>query len=325
MNRRKFRGGCILILGILVSLGAAPASAQTVATSPAGYFEFHIDPWISLHHFAYHFVREEARSRKLRGRVPLTEGDRAALSPDMRSVCAPLLQAYQPYIEGDLRSDDKTRGLAEALVVGIHAVSDDAVRDALTTCMPAYEKALWQRHRTAGEKLLQRLMAQLQHHEDEMARKFADALEGSWPDSSIRVDITPYANWAGAYTDDSPANVTMSSYDEEVSGPYAFELLFHESGHTVSFERSLIAAADAALKTTGLESDRFWHFVLFFVAGRITSEVLEDADYVPFSEAVGLTRRESSAEYYDALNEVWNSGGTLRERLLNAAKRVAGD
>ena len=323
MKKRKVGGIRGLAFTMAAALVAAPASAQTPVRSPADHFEFHVDRWVSLHHFAYHYVREVERHRKLRGRVPLTEGDRLALSADMRAACSPLVHAYQPYIEGDLRADAETRGLAEALVDGLHAVTDDAVRDALTACMPAYEEALWPRHRAASEKLLRRLMEQLRQHEEAMARRFADTVEGSWPDSPIRVDITAYANWAGAYTDDSPAHITLSSYDEEIAGPYAFELLFHEAGHTVSFERSIRAAANAALDATGLQSNRFWHFVLFFVAGKVTAQVLGDPDYVPYSAAVGLTKRESSADYYDALDETWGSGSSLRERVLRAAQRVA--
>ena len=137
MKTRNITGGYILVFGIIASFSAASAHAQTVARSPAGYFEFHVDPWISLHHFAYHFVREEERNLKLRGRVPLTGDDRMALTPEMRAACAPVKQAYRPYIEGDLRSDAKTRGLAKALVDGVHAVADDAVRAALTNPVEA--------------------------------------------------------------------------------------------------------------------------------------------------------------------------------------------
>ena len=268
-------------------------------------------------------MREGERHLKLRGRVPLTEGDRLALTPQARAACAPLVQAYRPYIEGDIRADEEVRGLAEALVRGgVDAVPDRAVRDALNACMPAYARALWPRHRAAGEAVLQHLKQQLAQHEETMARRLAEALEGTWPDTPIRTDITAYANWAGAYTDDSPANITLSSYDEEVSGSYAFELLFHEAGHTIGFEKSLLSATDNALKQTGLENNRYWHYILFYVPGKLTAETLGDPDYVPYSEAAGLTTRESSAAYYEALNETWESGSSLRgARVVRRAAR----
>ena len=321
LTTRSTIGGFVL-LGAIAGICASPAVAQTVTRSPAGYFEFHVDPWVSLHHFAYHFVRAEESQRRLRGRVSLAEEDRRAMSADVRNACMSLRSAYQPYIEGNLLFDPDTRAIAEALVDGVEAVPDKSVRNALTACMPGYREALWPRHRAASANLLQRLMAQLGEHEEMMADRFAATLEGSWPGSPIRVDLTAYANWAGAYTDDSPPNITISSYDDDVAA-HAFELLFHEAGHTISFETSLLAAANAALEATGLESDRYWHFILFYAAGRVTAEVLEDPSYVPYADATGLTRRESSAPFYDALSTTWDTSDSLRERALSAAEHVA--
>ena len=95
----------ILLISALASNTDAPADELIVARSPAGYFEFHIDPWISLHHFAYHLVRGEQRDLKLRGYVRITDADKAALSPGFRSACAALPSAYRPHIERSLLYD----------------------------------------------------------------------------------------------------------------------------------------------------------------------------------------------------------------------------
>ena len=95
---------CVAVFAMASSCGAT-AERTNVTVSPGGHFEFHIDPWVSLHHFAYHFVREEEQSLKLRGDVPLSQDDRDAISPQFQSAFASLNIAYRPYIEGSLLHD----------------------------------------------------------------------------------------------------------------------------------------------------------------------------------------------------------------------------
>ena len=118
-------------IGNWVFLFAALLSAATAysqpSKSPAGHFEFYVDPWISLHHFTYHWVRGEVTERRLGGLVPITEADLQAISDDMRAACQSLHRVYQPLIEGNIRSDAKTRGVTESLIDGIDTMSDTAL------------------------------------------------------------------------------------------------------------------------------------------------------------------------------------------------------
>ena len=314
---------CVAVFAMASSCGAT-ADRTNVTVSPGGHFEFHIDPWVSLHHFAYHFVREEEQSLKLRGDVPLSQDDRDAISPQFQSACASLNIAYRPYIEGSLLHDAGTRGLTKELWNGPEALNDSAVRDALSACMPVYELTHWPSHQAASQAFLEELTAQLEMHESAMADALADALESAWSDAPIRVDISPYANWAGAYTDDLPPSITISSFDEMVSR-YAFEILFHEAAHTGSLGASLDAAANTALDAVGMENNRFWHYILFFVTGKTVSEVFDDPDYLPYSRAVGFTESPSASVFYKALDESWDLRGSFYERVLTAAEMVAAE
>src|SRR5210317_1222804 len=115
MNRLKIRTIAFIAACALASGCGTTTERTNVTVSPGGHFEFHIDPWVSLHHFAYHFVREEEQSLKLRGDVPLSQDDRDAISPQFQSACASLNIAYRPYIEGSLLHDAGTRGLTKEL------------------------------------------------------------------------------------------------------------------------------------------------------------------------------------------------------------------
>ena len=324
MNTLKTRAVAFVAVCAMASGCETATETTNVTASPAGHFQFHIDPWMSLHHFAYHFVREEEQSLKLRGDVPLAEDDRDAISAEFRSACASLNTAYRPYIEGSLLHDASTRGLTRELWNGPEALSDSAVRDALSACMPVYELTHWPSHRAVSQAFLEELTTQLEMHESAMADALADALESAWSDAPIRVDISPYANWAGAYTDDLPPSITISSFDETVS-TYAFEILFHEAAHTGAFGASLDAAANTALDAVGMENNRFWHYILFFVTGKTVSDVFDDPDYLPYSRAAGLTESPSASVFYKALDESWDLGDSFYERVLIAAEMVAAE
>ena len=312
----------VLLLCIPQSASGREGTDGSVTISPEGTFEFHIDPWISLHHFAFHYVREIEWQLKLRGRVRLLDGDRALISDRFVEECAALERAYQPYLDSSLLFSTGTRALAESLVDGSTSAPDPAVRTALADCMPAYLESMWSTHRDAGQMMVERLMISLREHEAQMTGLIVSMAEGQWRDKLIRVDISPYANWAGAYTDDSPPHITMSSQDPEVSGEFAFELLFHEAGHLIPLAQPIEKAAAAALQKYQIDSPRFSHYVLFYLSGLAVAKVLEDPTYVPYYRAQGLADREAAAEFYVALEQTWDKGETLSQRMELAIEYV---
>lgn len=289
--------------------------------SPGGHFEFHADPWISLHHFLFHAARADASEMKLRGRVPLHIDDIAMITlTDIDETLTPAYEAYAPYLEGDLLFTRQLRQIAVELAAGgPDAVSDEAVRAALVSFMPIYERTLWPRHRAASEKLIGKLMSELAIYETPLAERISLYLESEWPAAPIRTDVTAYANWAGAYSAQKPNHITLSADDNEIAGAYSLEMLFHEASHSEPLEENLIPMMNAALEQTGADDTRFWHRALFYITGRATGEVLGDADYIPYSEAVGLASREGSKDYYDGLAATWDEAASLQERLTAAA------
>jgi hypothetical protein len=155
-----------------------------------------------------------------------------------------------------------------------------------------------------------------------MVSRLTSYLEQDWPDKPIRVDIVPYANWAGAYTDDNPPHITLASNDPAIS-KYAFEMVFHEASHTNPLAHSIDLAAEQALQEAGLSSSRFWHYLLFYVSGRAASEILPDPDYVPYAQATGLASHPAAEPFYEALVSVWDNENNLADRARAAAIHVA--
>jgi len=309
-------------LAFLVSCSAAPQDDDE-ALSPGQNFAFHVDPWISLHHFSFHLARENAVGVRLRGRVPILPEDRAALGPEFEAALEQVYAAYAPYIDSSLLFDDETRRIAEQLIDGPDALEDQAIHDALAALMPLYRETIWPRHKAAAEALRDRLLAQLEVHETTLADRLAHFLEGDWPAEPIRVDIVPYTLREGAYTYDPPPHITLSAYDAETSGELAFEMLFHEATHTARLGGNLAPAMDNALQAAELENRRAWHYALFFISGQITTEVLDDPDYQMFAHATGLAARPSAAPFYDAFAANWNTSAGLEDFLTRSMSDAA--
>lgn len=309
-------------LALLVSCSAALRDGDQ-ELSPGQHFAFHVDSWISLHHFSYHLARENAVGVMLRGRVPITAEDRAVLSPAFVEALNQVYAAYEPYLDTSLLFDDETRRIAEQLIDGPEAVEDVAVREALINLMPHYLDTVWPRHKAASESLRDRLTGQLQIYEGVLSQRLAEYLESEWPDEPIRVDITAYSIRQGAYTFDPPPRITLSAYHEDTGGELALEILFHESTHTALVGQNLAPAAERALMAAGFENDRFWHYALFFISGRITTEVLGDSNYQMYAVATGLSARESAAPFYDAFADNWSASDGLDDFLTQSAMDAA--
>ncbi len=313
----------VTFVALVLLVSCSTAQQDDEALSPGQHFAFYVDPWISLHHFSYHLARENAVGVMLRGRVPITPEDRAAMSPAFVEALNQIYAAYEPYLDTHLLFDDATRRIGEQLIDGPEAVEDVAVREALINLMPHYLDTAWPRHKAASESLRDRLMGQLDIYEGALSQRLADYLESRWPDEPIRVDVVAYANRQGAYTFDPPPRITLGAYDEDTGGALALEILFHESTHTALLGQNLAPAAERALVAAGIENDRFWHYALFFISGQITTEVLGDPNYQMYAVATGLSARESAAPFYDAFAANWSTSDGLGDFLTQSAMDAA--
>lgn len=310
-----------LVVFILLP-GSSCASDLREGSSPdRQYFDIHVDKWMSLHHFAYHAARSLSDDA-LRGLVELDPDDQAVLRRAAASAFVPLAEAYAPYIHRSILHSPETRAIAKGLAHGPGQTSDENLQRALEEFMPTYEAHFWPRHQRWATELSSSLSTQLERYGSQMVSRLTGYLEQDWPDRPIRVDVVPYANWAGAYTDDAPAHITLGANDPEIAA-FAFEIVFHEASHTSPLGLSIDLAAEQALRKAGLTSNRFWHYLLFYVTGRAASEVLDDPDYVPYAKATGKTSLPGAAPFYRALELTWDSEGSLYDRAVAAALDVA--
>ncbi|GLQ23341.1 hypothetical protein GCM10007853_12150 [Algimonas ampicilliniresistens] len=316
-------------LSMAVAMMISACATTEVSTTPAETvqplpkFELANDPWVALHHYAYHQARALS-DMKVKGRVPMLDADIAAFTLDVAKAFEPVSAAYEPHLGSSLLFTGSLRWIAVALSHGdLEGVPDEAVKQALKDFMPVYQEHFWPRHQADSARFIRSVEDDLTAYGDAMASRLADHLDGEWGTDPLRVDIVPYANWAGAYTGTRPfGHITMSANDPEIN-QHKFEMLFHEASHTSPLGDQLEAAADAAIAKTGLEFPRYWHALLWYASGTAARETL-GKDYEPYYVTSGRLTNEPSATVYQAFEAVWGQHDTLDARAMAAADLAMG-
>lgn len=311
----------LVLIGGLLSYSTLASDIASITPPKREMFDIKTDKWMALHHFSYHAARYLS-SAELRGLVLLDPQDSDLLKHETAAAFAPVAEAYAPYIQTSILHNPETRAIAKAISRGHEAISDEALRGALTEFMPVYEMHYWPRHQRDAILFSNRLNAQIAQYGPQTVSRLTTYLERDWPNRPIRVDIVPYANFAGAYTDDKPAHITLGSNDPDIKN-HALEIVFHEASHTGLLAQSIDSAAERALANANLTSNRYWHYLLFYVSGRAVSEATADPDYAPYAWATGLAAKPGATRFYEALEHVWDSEETLVDRATAAAVRVA--
>jgi hypothetical protein len=116
------------------------------------------------------------------------------------------------------------------------------------------------------------------------------------------VDVTAYANWAGAYTTLGPTRITIASLDPGNQGPAALEVAFHEASHGISWYLEKSISEECRRQNVLLPRRDLWHAVLFYTTGEIVRRRLRD--YRPYAYSNGLWRK-AWPMYIVALEKDW--------------------
>ena len=322
------------ILGVLFCTTACSAAPQPVTTPTSGskLFAMQSNFWVNLHHFLYVTARARRGSDATRPAVTRALADTAGfgvLSPPMRANWDEALAYYDRTIaERDILFDS-------ALVVVNVTLSrvkteslrgtplDTALAAALERAAPAYRAVWWSRHDAANRRWMAAVQPLLAQHGDSVAAWEARAFDVPWPNVPVPVDVTAYANWAGAYTTEDPSHVTISSLDTDTQRTEAFETLFHEVLHTM--DRPLFERYRAAARAQGKRMLRNpTHPFIFYTAGEVTRRLFPG--YVPFAESGGLWQRaQDLGAMRPLLQRHWQPWLDGQITLDEALRRIAAD
>jgi hypothetical protein len=136
-----------------------------------------------------------------------------------------------------------------------------------------------------------------------------------WPSTPRVIDLSAYANWAGAYSTDAGL-IVFSSTDAAISGMLGMEILLHESSHQWDDEIATRLSAVAARQgkaVPGLLS----HALVFFTAGEIVTAAVPE--HVPYAVKFGLWRQSGLGALKPLLDQYWRpyirGAGTFDEAI----------
>lgn len=290
-----------ILVAALCSFAFVSALAQPTASPSADskLFAMQSNFWVNLHHFLYVTARARRGLDASRPAVTRALGDTAgfgALPTSDRNAWNAALDHYSGAVaERDILFDSSLVATTVALsrLTGnappfATAGVDSGIARALERAAPAYRSVWWSRHDAANRQWIAAVRPMLAQYGDSAAAWETRVFGVRWPDEPVPVDVTAYANWAGAYTTARPSHVTMSSLNPDNHGTAAFETLFHEVLHTM--DRSLFERFREAARAQGKRLPRgATHPFIFYTAGELTRRLIRG--HVPYAEATGLWER----------------------------------
>lgn len=320
---------------VLVLVAASsPVNAQTnPAPSASRLFEMQSNFWVNLHHFLYARARASRGLDATRPSVTSALSDTAGigrLGADVRRAFDESLDYYartladrdilfdSAFVFGNMRLSN-ARGDALPPDAGLDALHGRVLRQAA----PAYRAVWWARHDSANRAWISAVRPLLAQHGDSAMAWLARVFDTRLPNAAVRVDVSAYANWAGAYTTDDPDHITIASLNPDNHGTAAFEMLFHEVLHTMDdrlFEQFRAAAAAQGKRMPRNPT----HSMIFYSAGEITRRLYPG--HVPYAEAGGLwARSRDMGPMLPLLQRHWRPWLDGEIPLADALRRIASD
>lgn len=333
---------------LLCGCSGAPAPAALAATAKPGTrppadchraetqrFSLHSDPWINLHHFLYEWARNasERQPGDRRRAVDVIERARIAeLDGRERQAWERALALYRErWIARDLVDDEELVDLRDALAeIACAAGGPDRIpagtREALTDAMPVYRRHWWRGHHASNQQRIDEIVAGLKEHERVVTERMAEAYGGRWSPERIRVDLSAYVSWSGAYTTNDPDHITITSTTSpHITGLNALEMLFHEASHSTFLEEPFLAELEATFRAHGAEvPDGLDHVLQFVTAAELLRSRLggeELRSFQPYAVRSGMyERNRTRAEQRVLVEKHWLpflAGQITRKEALN--------
>ena len=340
----------LLPLLALAILRPAAAMSQDISSTygPLPVFELHSGFWINLHHMLYYEAKLRVSpppAAQKSGSAPqlklktLKESG-TALTPAERAAWDTAVAYYATkYANKDLLFNTDLILLKNQLgdfedcdeLSGAHKKTCDAglpgnLTQILDAAAPVYRAHLWPDQDRANRRWIARVAPLVEEQGLGVSQRLADIYQTKWPKEKIRVDVTAYANSAGAYTTLDPLRVTISSTDPRNQGDEAFEVLFHEASHGIAEPVQAAIIRECRQREKAIPRD-LWHALIFYTTGEVIAPLLTPPGvgpqdkrgtggssssgseapretYTPYAIREGLYQRGWS-DYYQLLVRFW--------------------
>ncbi|MBO6522471.1 MAG: hypothetical protein JJ971_01475 [Balneolaceae bacterium] len=269
----------IITMGFSMSACGKTNSLEPIAVTEK--YEFYSNFWINQHHFLYAKASSAAKGNWDDG---FTENELDKLSVGEAQILKDGITFYRDSVIS--YSLTFNRGLTILKRTLINFDEDDVFEmddfhdelvEHLNKVKPVYRKYFWGEHNRSNLEVVDNHLEFITTHESEIFDRISGLAQQPWREEKIRVDVTYYANWAGAYTSNNPqVHVTITSQDDG-KGDWQ-ELIFHEPSHSIMSSRSFKAAEliSKVSEQLGVEPpESLWHALLFYFSGVSVQEAFK--------------------------------------------------
>lgn len=284
--------------------GPDPDGRREARVVRAGSFAFHSGFWLNLHHFLY--ARAASGDQEVSDAKRI-ENDAEPLAPKARAEWAKALELYRStYATRDLLFDDELGAIKVALAAHENdpAIALDGsapLARVLAAVAPSYAERAWPKHDEMNRVWVDAVGPLIEKHGRALTSRLTDLFHTEWPPGETRIDVCSVTNWSGAYTSLAPVHIVIASGDARNQGPYALEIVIHETSHGMI--RPIRDAIDAEYGRLGKEpSKSLWHALLFYTTGMAVRELFPD--HQPYADREKLWKGEWE-KYRVALAGPW--------------------
>src|SRR6266568_2870764 len=282
-------------LALFSPVRATGQSQSNYTYGPLPVFELHSGFWINLHHALYHEAKLRTNTAGSPDKSGKTSGPTLNTVPDAKLALTSAEQhiwddavAYYAanYAAKDLLFSTELIQLKDQLgdfedcdeLSGRKRKFCDAglpakLTQILETAAPVYRARLWPEHDRANRRWIMRVAPLVREQGVGLSERLADIYQTRWPRAKIRVDLTGYADRAGAYTTADPLRVTISSLDSRNQGAAALEVLFHEGSHGIAEPVQAAIIRECHQRDKAIPRD-LWQALVFYTTGEVLRPVL---------------------------------------------------
>jgi hypothetical protein len=305
------RAATLIALGALLAFAAAARAQSDSMFGPLPVFEFHSGFWLNLHHTLYQqakvritpvehqpgkYAHPAAEAAPLPV-VTLTPAEQRAWNDAVNYYAAnyatrDLLFSNDLILLknqlGDFEDCDELSGVKKK-------PCDAGLPPEITRILEAagvvYRAHYWNAHDRANRNWIAGVAPLVRDQGVGLSERLASIYQTRWPKKKIRVDVSAYANWSGAYTTLDPLRVTISSLDARNQGSSALEVLFHEASHGIAEPVEQAIARECKQRDKPIPRD-LWHALIFYTTGEVIRPVMTAATDHP-AEAQGTLSAEA--------------------------------
>jgi len=329
----------IFIILVVTALFSCSENKTTSLDQSTDFFEFKSHYWVNLHHFLYQKA-DSSQLRKLEedGSSLLEIGEinvYEQLSRDEKDI---LKQAIQ-YYKDSLISKSLRRDLNDMRIWFINKARFETIKDniygdgfieIINQVSPIYRKHFWEIHKSHNLSVISKHKAVIDEIEEAVISKMERLSLNKWPDSTkVRVDVTAYANWAGAYTSSKPEmNIVLSTLDPNNLTSSFVETILHEGSHLLYLfgESPIRDKIYFKSEEIGMDFPRdLWHASMFYLCGLATQEELSNLNikHEMLMEEKNIFSNYNSKKFRGINDDFYNDridADTMILELLNEIK-----